>query len=162
MIFVVDLDGTFSKNDLFVELLINKFFNKPKLVIKCYLKYGVLGLKQLVFNNYRFSYDQVLINNNVLEIIEQKKALGYTIVLATASPQEYANFIAERWEVFDKAFGSNNKCNLKGQEKLNLIFSISNGQNFEYIGDSKIDNIIYKHCVKYYKVINYEIYEFTN
>ena len=162
MIFVVDLDGTFAKNDLFMELLISKFFTNPKLYISSYLTYGLVGLKRFVFYNHEFSDHQILINNNVLEVIKLKKALGYTIVLATASPQVYADFIAEKWGIFDKAFGSNNRCNLKGQEKLNLIFSISDGQNFEYIGDSKIDNIIFKHCVKYYKVINYEVHEFTN
>lgn len=162
MIFVVDLDGTFVKNDLFKELLILRFISNPCLVLYNFITNGVLGLKYISFKNYVFSLDQVIINYNVLDLIKKKRALGYTIVLATASPQPYADFIAKNWPIFDKAFGSNNKCNLKGQRKLNLIISISEGQKFEYIGDSKIDNVIFKNCSNYYKIINHEVYEFNN
>ena len=161
-IFVVDLDGTFIKNDLFIELLIMNLVKSFREVVSIFFSRGIVGLKQFVFVNHEFSENQVLINHNVLEIVREKKALGYCIILATASPQVYADFVANTWNIFDKAYGSTDLINLKGSDKLKLILSISGGKTFEYIGDSRVDNIIFKHCSTFYKVIQKEVYEFTN
>ena len=158
----VDLDGTFAKNDLFQELLTKRFCRKPIDTFKGYLRGGVLGLKHLVFHGHNFSINQILVNSDVLKLIQKKKESGYSIFLATASPQSYADYVLETWSIFDFARGSDDKVNLKGQAKLDFILSISEGTQVEYIGDSKADQIIFKNCVRYYKLTNNQVYEFIN
>lgn len=158
----VDLDGTFAKNDLFQELLVKRFCRKPIDTFRGYLKGGVLGLKHLVFDEYHFSINQILVNIDVLKLIQKKKESGYYIFLATASPQAYADYVLKTWSVFDFARGSDQKINLKGQAKLNFILAISEGAQVEYIGDSKADQVIFRKCVRYYKLTNNQVYEFIN
>lgn len=158
----VDLDGTFAKNDLFQELLVKYFCRKPIDTFRRYLKGGVLGLKHLVFNEHQFSINQILVNSDVLKLIQKKKESGYYIFLATASPQAYADYVLKTWNIFDFARGSDQNMNLKGQAKLDFILSISVGTQFEYIGDSKADQVIFKKCVRYYKLTNNRINEFIN
>lgn len=158
----VDLDGTFAKNDLFQELLFKRLCRRPVSTLKGYLRGGILGLKHLVFHGNNFSTDQILVNDDVLKLIQKKKAIGYSIFLATASPQAYADYVLNTWSVFDFARGSDQKINLKGQAKLDFILSISKGAHVEYIGDSKADQIIFRECVCYYKLTNNQIYEFIN
>ena len=158
----VDLDGTFAKNDLFQELLVKRFCRKPINTLKAFLIGGVLGLKHAVFHQHNFSINQILVNSDVLKLIQKKKESGYSIFLATASPQAYADYVLKTWSVFDFARGSDQKINLKGQAKLDFIQSISNGAQFEYIGDSKADQIIFRKCVRYYKLTNNQVYEFIN
>jgi hypothetical protein len=160
--FFVDLDGTFAKNDLFQELLIKHLLRKPLHTVNTYIRGGVLQLKHLVFDNHTFSVNQVIVNREVLKLIHDKIESGYKIFLATASPQEYADYVLKTWPIFDFAQGSNQKINLKGQEKLNLMISFSEGAHFEYIGDSKADRIIFNMCPRYYKLTNNQIYECTN
>jgi hypothetical protein len=161
-LFFVDLDGTFAKNDLFQELLARQFCQKPVITIIVFLKGGVLALKHFVFKNYIFSPRQVIVNKSVLELIQHKKDIGYKIYLATASPQVYADFIFKTWTVFDAGFGSNKKVNLKAKAKLDLIVTVASGNTFEYIGDSKADEIIFSKCQIYYKVIDNQVYERTS
>lgn len=161
-LFFVDLDGTFAKNDLFQELLIRRFSQKPIATTIIFLTGGILALKQYVFENHIFSLSQVIVNKQVVELIYLKKEAGFRIYLATASPQAYADYILKTWPIFDAAFGSDKRTNLKAKAKLDLIESISNGNSFEYIGDSKADEIIFSKCYKYYKITNYQINEITN
>ena len=158
----VDLDGTFAQNDLFQELLLKLLFLRPISTVWVFLNGGVLALKHLVFGSHKFSIDQVIINQSVLKLISQKKESGYIIYLVTASPQAYADYILKTLTVFDYAFGSDQKLNLKGQAKLDLILSLSCSASIEYVGDSKVDQIIFNECLTYYKVINNNVYEFTN
>ena len=158
----VDLDGTFAKNDLFQELLVKRFCRKPINTLWGYLRGGVIGLKHLVFHGHDFSINQILVNRDVLNLIQKKKESGYSIFLATASPQAYADYVLKTWSIFDFARGSDQKINLKGQAKLDFILSISEGAQVEYIGDSKADQIIFRKCVRYYKLTNNQVYEFTN
>ena len=160
--FFVDLDGTFAKNDLFQELLIKRFCQKPIDTLKGYLKGGVLGLKNMVFREFNFSVNQIVVNNDVMKLIQNKKESGYFIYLASASPQIYADYVSKTWSIFDFARGSDDNINLKSQAKLDFILSISEGAQFEYIGDSKADQVIFRKCVRYYKLINNQVYEFIN
>lgn len=158
----VDLDGTFAKNDLFQELLIKCLLQKPYDTVNAYLRGGVLQLKHFVFRNHKFSTDQVMVNSKVLSLIKEKKKSGYQICLATASPQMYAEYIGKTWSIFDFALGSNEEVNLKGRAKLDMIVSFSKGAHFEYIGDSKADQIIFNKCPRFFKLTNNQVYEFTN
>lgn len=158
----VDLDGTFAQNDLFQELLVKRLLQKPISTVWVFLNRGVLALKHLVFDRHKFSIDQVIVNQNVLKLIGQKKEAGYKIYLVTASPQAYADYILKTLTVFDYAIGSDQKLNLKGQAKLDLIKFLACSASIEYVGDSKVDQIIFNECLTYYKVINNNVYEFTN
>jgi hypothetical protein len=138
----VDLDGNFAQNNLFQELLLKRLFQKPLSTVWVFLNGGgVLALKHLVFDSHKFSIDQVIVNQGVLKLISQKKS-GYKIYLVTASPQAYAYCILKTLTVFDYAFGSDQKLNLKTQAKLDLFKFLSCSASIEYVGDSKVDQII--------------------
>jgi phosphoserine phosphatase len=158
----VDLDGTFALNDLFQERIVKLFFQVPLRVIEVFVRRGLVGVKHLAFENYEFNKIQILVNRQVLKLIEQKKSAGYIVCLATASPQVYADYILKIWSVFDYAYGSDCCVNLKSHAKLDLIMRLSEQVDFEYVGDSLADEVIFKKCSRYYKIIDKKVYEFIN
>src|SRR5262249_34866535 len=82
----------------------------------------------------------------LLERLRKYKAEGHRVVLVTASHWSYARKIANHLELFDGAYGSTAKHNLKGAAKLRRIQDICGKRPFIYAGDSVADRPIWKAC----------------
>ncbi|MDC1110381.1 UbiA family prenyltransferase [Gammaproteobacteria bacterium] len=145
----VDLDGSLIKSDLLYESFA-RFFNKDFLApIKCFfifLKGGTVYLKHFLAKNSSIEIANLPFNQKVLDFISNwKESNNGEIILISASNHSFVENISTHLGIFDKSYGTE-KANLKSVVKLDLIQKHTNGEPFDYIGNSRDDLIIWKSC----------------
>lgn len=143
-ILFVDLDGTLIATDIFGECLIrgctSSLKNFRKLVLAAFKGRATLkhATAQLVMPNVK----NLPFRPAVLRLLEERRAAGWVIILATATDKIWAQLIVDHLEVFDDMLASDGVCNLKGTHKLAAIrlYCQEHGfQDFAYVGDSMSD-----------------------
>ena len=137
----VDLDGTLITTDTLLESII--------LLLKAYpLK--IFSLIIWLFRDKAFFKDKVSkykipqadllpYRDDVLDYIKEEKGKGRKVYLLTAANQKIADKVANHLGCFTGAFGSNDKTNLSGKQKLKRVYEIIGNAQFDYIGNSKAD-----------------------
>jgi 4-hydroxybenzoate polyprenyltransferase len=75
----------------------------------------------------------------VRTLIGEARAEGRPVILASASHQRNIARIAKQSGMFDEAWGSSARHNLKGRHKLAAIRDRLGNDPFDYVGDSKAD-----------------------
>lgn len=146
---ILDLDGTFFRNDFFAEIFIRDILNQPFFTVKRLLKASNwLSFKKGILRDVSFNAEVLLNlrNEELFSWLVENKSNFSGIHIVTASPDEfikkmYSNFKYDVFEWIDSVHGSLD-INLKGQKKLDFIqekFGIS----FSYVGDSKSDFVIF-------------------
>ena len=141
---IVDMDGTLLRNDFFVESVAIQLLRNPFKVFQILLnKNGLLQLKFSLLKKREINYPlDNLLNASVVSFLKDKRAEYSKIHVVTASPEEFAKQLLAPYNSFiDEVTGSVNS-NLKGAKKLAFIKS-TYSQPFDYLGDSKADNIIF-------------------
>ena len=78
----------------------------------------------------------------IIHWINENKAHYEKIIIVSASPDFFVKEVLKQLDFIDEMHGSKD-INLKGKNKLDYIMS-KWGNNFDYLGDSKSDNIIFK------------------
>lgn len=141
----VDLDGTLSPSDVLLEsclLLLkqNIFYVFPMLL---WAMQGAWVFKTEVSRRIDPVLDHLPIDPMVLERLNQLKAAGHELVLASASMRRDVLKIATRLGLFSRVIASEHS-NLKGQQKLVAIQADSQGRPFVYFGDASVDIPIWK------------------
>ncbi|MBU3610992.1 hypothetical protein ICN32_10550 [Polynucleobacter wuianus] len=145
---VIDLDGTLIRTDLLTESASKFALTTPfaffyiflwLLKGRAYLKSRLAALVDL--DVAALPYDQ-----SVLKWIADKRKLGYSIVLATASNIKYASQVSEHLGLFDEVFASDAHINLKGAEKARVLNERYGVCCYEYLGNSTADIPIWKSC----------------
>ena len=145
-ILAVDLDGTLLKSNVLLETFWfvcgHNFFKalysiflllKSKAALKNYLAYNSnIDVASLPYDQKIISYLKIF-----------RKAGGKT-VLITASSEILAIKISKYLKIFDYVYGSNEKTNLKGIKKAKLLTEKFGSNNFEYMGDSYDDILVWK------------------
>lgn len=143
----VDLDGSIIKSDLLHESffnLLNKDILAPFKCLSRFLKGGIIELKCFLFNNSTIEIKNLPFNQKVIDyILDWKDRNQGEVILISASHESYVHNIASHLKVFDRSYGTK-EINLKSQAKLDLIKKHSNGTQFDYIGNSSDDLIIWK------------------
>jgi hypothetical protein len=158
MICIVDFDGTFFKNDFFLEIFFKLLIERPLYLFKlCFKnKFKLLDIKIVLLTEYRITYDvNFLINHEVICWIKENKNRFTNFYIVSASPDFFIKYILRNQDIFFELFGSNS-VNLKGVQKLKFIQQ-KWGSNFAYIGDSSDDIPIFKVAKEAYKIINNKI-----
>ena len=74
--------------------------------------------------------------------------MGQRLVLITAAHWRHARHVARYLDLFEAAYGSSVRENLKGKRKLARIRSLCAGQPFAYAGDSASDRPIWRAAQK--------------
>lgn len=145
----VDMDGTLVKTDIAQELIL-QCFKKFHLFLQllALLFSGRSKIKRFLGENTAFSAERLPYNQKVIDYLNEQKALGRPIILATASDSLIAEKVADHLGIFDGVLASEPGNNLKGKNKLVAIKSHSDDLGFEYIGDSKADYPIWKEADK--------------
>ena len=159
-ILVVDLDGTFAKNDVFYELFLQLIIKNPISTFKYILlnilkKEFIVKLKVKVFQIFKISEEDFVINYNVKDFIECNRSNYHSVILMTASPDNIAQKILTYVDCFNMAYGTD-EINLKGQRKVDLLNSLG-FIYFDYIGDSKADKPIFKAAQMSWRIKNGEL-----
>ena len=84
-------------------------------------------------------------NRELLQYLEQQRATGRPIYLATAADADTANRIAAHLGIFTGVLASDGQLNLAGKNKL-AAFQSRFGDNFSYIGNALPDLPLLQHC----------------
>jgi 4-hydroxybenzoate polyprenyltransferase len=96
-------------------------------------------------------YDQ-----QVISFLQQEKANGRRLVLATASHQDYAEAIAAHLGLFDRVLATHGTTNLSASTKRNVLVEEYGEKGFDYIGNSKDDLKVWASAHRAY-LVNPEI-----
>ena len=154
---IVDMDGTFLKNDFFQEIFVQQVLNKPLQTLKeIILSKSLTQFKNNLLNSQEIETEiiQFMVNSNVENWIDDNRDRFKSINIVTASPEIFARKLLSKYN-FTNIYGSTN-INLKSKNKL--IFIINKfGEEFCYIGDSVHDEIIFKHSKEAYKIKKFNI-----
>jgi hypothetical protein len=140
MICIIDFDGTFFKNDFFLEIFYKTFLNRPIYFIKLIFnkKFNKIDIKKDLLISHNINYDvDFLINNVVLKWIIENKNKYTHFYLVSATPIIFLHKILKNQTIFDEIFGSD-EINLAGHAKLNFILN-KWGPDFTYVGNSNAD-----------------------
>lgn len=155
---VVDLDGTLLRSDLLLETGMAFVRLKPTSLHKplSWLVKGKAALKEGLANATDLDVAVLPYDPAVITLIENERAKGRTIVLATASHYSIAERIADHLELFDRVLASDGDRNLSSHKKRDLLVELYGEQGFDYIGNSLDDIEVWKSAREAY-VVNPEL-----
>lgn len=150
-ILFVDLDGSLISTDLLYESFWSYFSRQlfaPFICVYLLATQGLARLKNFLYNNSLISVDKIPYNNDVIDYISNwiQENTG-KVILISASSHCFVEKIAKHLGLFDEFYGTFD-INLKGKEKLKKIRQIADQKEFEYIGNSIDDVIIWKDSSK--------------
>ena len=147
MVCIIDFDKTLLKNDFFKEIFYRTLLQNPFKLINHFLikRSSILDLKNELLHNFKINYPiQLLFNPIIIHWINKNKANYEKIIIVSASPDFFVKEVLKQLDLIDEMHGSTS-INLKGKNKLHYIIE-KWGKNFDYLGDSKSDNIIFKNA----------------
>lgn len=137
----VDLDGTLLNTDMLWESLKDVARKRPWFVLlfPIWFLQGRAQLKKQVAARASVDLSALPVHRGFLVFLQQEKARGRKLILATASDQAIAEKIAGRFGLFDEVLGSNGQRNLRGTAKAALLTSRFGAKGFDYAGNSHVD-----------------------
>ena len=147
MVCIIDFDKTLLKNDFFKEIFYRTFLQNPFKLINHFLikRSSILALKNELLLNFNLHYPiHLLLNPIIINWINENKSNYEKIIIVSASPNFFVKDVLKNLDFINEMHGSTN-INLKGKNKLDYINS-KWGSNFDYLGDSRSDNIIFKNA----------------
>lgn len=137
----VDVDGTLVAGDLFWESLLGLFRRNPRiaLTLPSWLLRGRAYVKQQVAVNAPLDVRLLPYRPEVLAFIEESRASGRQIVLATGADESHALAIATHLGGFNEVIASDGVVNLSGHEKARRLERRFGTGQFDYIGNDWVD-----------------------
>ena len=122
-VIIVDLDGMLSLTNTFHESLLLLARNKPLLLfmIPFWLSNGRAKLKANVAEQTDLNVTLLPYNKPLIDWLKNKKNNGEQIVLCTGANEKIAQAVAEHLQIFDDAIASNEKINIKGDNKRQVL-----------------------------------------
>lgn len=142
----VDLDGTLLRSDLLYETFLRMLARQPWMLFvlpfwllrsKAYLKHRLAAYG---------AGDPALLPYDPRVVGLLEASTGRRRILCTASDTALAEPIARHLGLFDDVFSSDGHINLAGHHKANLLVKQFGERNFDYIGNSRVDLVIWKHA----------------
>lgn len=142
----VDLDGTLVKSDTLYDSALAVARHHPAALLKLpgWLLQGKAALKRYLANTIELDVTHLPYNRELLQYLEQQRATGRPIYLATAADADTANRIAAHLGLFTGVLASDGTLNLAGKNKL-AAFQSRFGNNFSYIGNAMPDLLLLQH-----------------
>ncbi|MCX6550828.1 MAG: UbiA family prenyltransferase [Acidobacteria bacterium] len=142
---VVDLDGTLTPTDTLAESVIQLVRRNPFNVLRAlrWLLKGRAGFKDAVTSHSSISAEHLPYCEPLLAYLRTERQKGRRIILATAAHRRIADRVSTHLGVFDEVIATEDRCNLKGDVKLEAIVKTV-GRKFVYAGDSIADIPIWK------------------
>ena len=144
----VDLDGTLIATDLLHESTLQVTKTNPSSLLRLpgWLASGKAGLKREIARRTELAVGNLPYRNEVLAVVNEARAAGRRVVLATASDDKFARQVAAHLGVFDGVIASDGHTNRDGVRKLAAIVQDAGGDGapFSYVGDSAVDLPIWR------------------
>ncbi|MEM6488126.1 MAG: UbiA family prenyltransferase [Pseudomonadota bacterium] len=139
---VLDVDGTLLLGDLTLEHTIACAAAGPASAIEGMRRLargGRPALKRWLVETVPMAAAELPPNPQVLALIEEARAEGRPIVLASASDQHLVDALAERYGPFDAVLGSDGTTNLSGARKAAALNARYGQGGWDYAGDASVD-----------------------
>ena len=144
----VDLDGTLVKSDTLFDSLMVLARNHPLDLMKVpgWVRGGKASFKFQVGSRVQLDVAHLPYNQAVLSYIEEQRALGRKVWLATGADTTLALRIAGHLGLFEGVLASDGKTNLTGNNKLDSFQSHFAQTGFDYIGNARPDIALLTHA----------------
>ncbi|MBO0664352.1 UbiA family prenyltransferase [Jiella sp. MQZ9-1] len=137
----VDLDGTLIKSDLLWESLFLTARQKPLALLGLpgWLAAGKARLKAELAKTADLDPALLPYRAEVIAALEEAKANGRRIILATGANERLARAVADHLGLFDEVMASCDAVNLTAHRKLERISADCGAEGFDYYGNSHED-----------------------
>ena len=137
----VDLDGTLVKSDTLVDSLLALVRSRPAAMFKLpgHLLQGKAAFKAFVTASVSLDVAHLPYNRALLRYLNQERANGRDIFLATGADARLARRVAGHLGIFTGVLGSDGTTNLTGEKKLDGLRRRLGSGNFDYIGNDLPD-----------------------
>ena len=112
------------------------------------LRKGRASLKQDLAEASDIEVVTLPFDQTVIDYIRAWRSKGGTTALVTASDQRFATMIARHLDLFDEAYGSDGKLNLKGDRKRSFLEGRFGAGGFAYMGDAASDLLVWQSASK--------------
>ncbi len=135
----VDLDGTLIKSDSLLESVLILIKSNPLtlFLLPFWLMTGRAGFKQRVAERVSLASCALPVNEEFYAFLELQKERELTLI--SASNQKVVDEIAQHFDLFSNCIGSTEAHNLRGHNKLEMIYKLCNNGDFSYAGNSSVD-----------------------
>ncbi len=146
----VDLDGTLVKSDTLIDSLLALVRKNPSAVFKLpgSLLHGKAAFKAAVTESVSLDAAHLPYNRALLQYLNQERAHGRDIFLATGADARLANRVADHLGIFAGVLGSDGATNLTGEKKLDGLRSRLGPGGFDYIGNDTPDLPLLAHATE--------------
>ena len=130
----VDLDGTLLTIDTLPEAAVAVCLSEPRVIVALpgWLARGKARLKQELARRWGFDPAQLPYNFAFLAYLQEQKARGRLLVLATAADRCIAQKIADHLGLFDTVIASDGTSNLSGAAKAAALIERFGSKGFVY------------------------------
>lgn len=137
----VDLDGTLVRTDMLHEAMLLLAKRSPITIFAWpgWLMRGKAGFKHLIAERVDIEAKALPYSTEVLSLIEEARAAGRPVVLATAAPARIAAAIAEHLGLFDAVLSSDHGTNLSADAKAHALVERYGERGFDYVGNDRAD-----------------------
>jgi len=137
----VDLDGTLTYTDLLFESVLLLIKRNPLYLFLClaWLLRGRGNLKAQIAKRVTLDVSMLPYNAALLAYLQQQRAAGRRLVLASASDSTLVQQVAIFLGIFDAVLGSDENTNLKSRAKLQAIIADAGVNGFAYAGNGAAD-----------------------
>ncbi|VWB12351.1 membrane protein [Burkholderia metallica] len=152
---VVDLDGTLLRSDILVESGFSYLKSYPLRFFSPLLWLaggGKPALKSALAARVDLDVSVLPYDPQIVAWLEEERASGRTIALATASHEKYAHEIARHLDLFDEVFATDDQINLSSHMKKDRLVARFGEQGFDYAGNSRDDLPVWRAAGRAYVV----------
>ncbi len=141
----VDLDGTLVATDTLWEGVLALLRHQPQALAAtpAWLSGGRARFKAELVKRARANPEALPYREEVVAYLEEARAEGRPVVLATASHHDVAQSIADHLGVFSAVMATERGVNLKGPRKAEALVAAFGEAGFEYIGDHAADEPVF-------------------
>ncbi len=144
----VDLDGTLVRSDTSTESAFGLVRRNVGYVflLPLWLLRGRAHLKDQVARRIPLDVEHLPYREGFIGFLEQERATGRRLVLATAANQRHARQVADHLGIFESVTASDETVNLEGRQKLARMKALAGGGPFDYAADDLADMVIFPHA----------------
>lgn len=138
---VVDLDGTLVRTDLLVESVFMLVRQSPARILQLplWLARGRAHFKQELAKRVLPDAHTLPYHPGLIALLNEERARGRPLVLATAADQRVARAVAMEIDIFAEVLASDGQINLGGENKRKLLVARYGERGFDYVGNSYKD-----------------------
>ena len=147
---VVDLDGTLIKTDLLLESVCSLLRKEPLalLALPIWLLKGRAHLKREIARRVQLDPALLPYRTELLDYLRVEHDKGRSIILATASDEQFAKHIADHLKLFDMVLASDGITNLAAERKRARLVAQFGERGFDYVGNESRDLAVWSSARK--------------